>query len=593
MTLLERPRIIVTRIAASLREHRHFIAVVTLLTMVMTYPTIEYVIRTDVFALPAEGSKDVYVKLWDIWYGEMVITGKADRYHTELLYYPEGTSLARHTIFLLHGVLVSGLKLLMPLANAFNLARLLLVFSCALAAYVYLSWLFKDKWIALFGAVIFGLSPFATGQGHWPNIGWIALLPLVIYCFHRGVREQRNGLIVLAGVLTGISHDASWYFYVVVLLALCLVVVGLAASWWSERVFWIQVVVLMAAVALSTAPGAIPLLQEAEAFELALEYYRTDEVSADVLSFVLSARHPILGPLYDSILPALDKSRLTKSVYTGFLPLILIVSGLTRSASRRKILPWLGLGLVFAVLILGSTLTVNGIHFQHIKLPKHYLGQALPAAFAAFSLSGLFMPGVCLALAVCAGYGLAALKDRFALAAQPGFILLLVVIVAFEYYVPTPMAFADPLSGNPLSHERFAFVDWLKREQMDDIRLINLPFGRDNAKVYQFFQSLHGFPQTEGGISRPPGHVYDYFRANPVLSIWLEQRPTNCVIQNRAEYLEGLTQLAEDGFTHVIHHYGFYFWKGHIENFRYVEPAYSDDYVGIYRLDDMLESCPG
>ncbi len=37
------------KLRGALLEHRHFIVVVTLLTLVMTYPTIEYVFRTDVF----------------------------------------------------------------------------------------------------------------------------------------------------------------------------------------------------------------------------------------------------------------------------------------------------------------------------------------------------------------------------------------------------------------------------------------------------------------------------------------------------------------------------------------------------------------
>jgi hypothetical protein len=71
-----------------------------------------------------------------------------------------------------------------------------------------------------------------------------------------------------------------------------------------------------------------------------------------------------------------------------------------------------------------------------------------------------------------------------------------------------------------------------------------------------------------------------------------EQRPTNCVIQVRDEYLDGLTQLAQDGFSHVVHHHRLYYWTEHIENFRYIEPAYSDDCVSIYRLSDMIDSCP-
>ncbi|MDE2855818.1 MAG: hypothetical protein OXN88_16730 [Chloroflexota bacterium] len=578
---------------AALKEHRHFIIVVTLLTLVMTYPTIEYVFRTDVFALPAEGSKDVYVKLWDIWYGEKIITGKADRNYTDLIFYPEGVSLARHTIFLLHGVVASSLKLLMPLANAFNLARLLLVFSCALAAYIYFSWLFKDKWIALFGAVIFGLGPFATSQGNWPNVGWIAPLPLVIYCLHRGLRERRAGLTVVGGLLAGLSHDASWYFYVVVMITLVLVLAGLALSRWRDRGFWRLLGLLIAAVALSTAIGAVPLLQEVEDLESAMQFYERGEGKFDLVWFIANPDHPVLGGPAKALFEAARAVNYSAVHYLGLLPLMLAVGAPFSNASRRNALAWVCLGLAFAALALGSTLMVDGIEYENIKLPKHYLNQALPFAFEAFQATGLFMPGVILPLAILASFGLRNLQRRYPAAARPGFILLLIAFVAFEYYVPKQMGFSDPITGNPFHKERLAFVDWLKQEEEQEIRLINLPTEFVNSKVYLFYQSLHGFPQTEGGISRPPDSVYDYFRANPVFSIWLEQRPTNCVIQDRAEYLAGMTQLAEDGFTHVIHHYGFYFWQRHIENFRYVDPAYSDDYVGIYRLDDMLKSCPG
>ena len=577
---------------AALTQHRHFLIVITLLTLVMTFPTIVYVLRTDVFALPKGDSSDIYIKMWDAWYGKQVITGKADRYFTDLIFYPEGISLARHSIFLLYVIIVSALQLLMPLSNAYNLVFLLNVFSCALAAYVYFNWLFKDKWVAMFGAAVFGLCPFVTGLSNWINMSWIAPLPLATYCLHRGLRERRAGLVIFAGLLGGWTHDGNWYFYVVVLIALGLVVVGLAVSWWRERAFWRLVALLVGAIALSSAPGAIPLLQESEALEEALYYYSDLIESSDLISFISSPRHPILGPLAAGILQISTNSYVSIVSYMGITPLILLFYGIRRSASRRKMLPWLGLFLVFAVLHLGPTLSINGIEYEYIKLPKYYLNLLLPFVFRAIPVSYFFMPGVTMALAVLACYGLTALKKRFTAAARPRFILLLIAFVAFEYFVPTRMAFVDPISDNPISQERLAFLDWLKEEAAENIRLINLPFGRNNAKLYLFYQSLTGFPQIEGGISRPPASAYDYFRANPVLSIWLEQRPTNCVIQDRAQYLEGLTQLAEDGFTHVLHHHGFYFWERQFESFRYVDPAYNDDYVSIYRLSDLVASCP-
>ncbi|MCY3831586.1 MAG: hypothetical protein OXG85_01140 [Chloroflexi bacterium] len=582
------------KLCCCLREHRCFIIVVTLLTLVMTFPTIVYVFRTDVFVLPTGGSTDVYIKLWDIWYGGQVLSGKADRYYTDLIYYPEGVSLARHTIFLVYGALVNALQLLLPLSNAFNLAYLLNIASCALAAYIYFVWLFEDKWIALFGAVVFGFSPFVTGHPHWPNIGWTAPLPLVIYFFHRGVVERRRGLVVIAGLLAGLSHDASWYFYVVVLIALGLVVIGLSASRWRDITYWRQIALLVAAVVLSSALGAIPLLQDRGALEEASQYYGDRDTRGrglDLASFFVNPRHPILGPFADAVLPMRDDSSDNAHSYLGVLPLALTAYGLATRAYRRKMLPWLGLCLTFIALHLGSHLRINGISYEYIYLPKHYLDSWLPVVFKLFSWLHFFMPGVTLSLAALAGFGLAALRSHIPAVARPGFMLLLIAIVALEYYVPTRMAFSDPFSQTSFISERLAWVDWLKQE-LGDIRLIMLPFERKNPKLYLYYQTLTGFPQTEGAISRTPDSAYDYLRANPVTRIWLEQRPTNCALQSPVEYLEGLTQLIEDGFSHVVHHRGLHYWERQDETFRYVDAAYSDDYVSIYRLTDMLESCP-
>ena len=68
------------RLRTTLREHGHFLIIVTLLTLVMTFPTIVYVFKTDVFWLPTGDSLDVYIKLWNVSYGKQFLTGQADRF---------------------------------------------------------------------------------------------------------------------------------------------------------------------------------------------------------------------------------------------------------------------------------------------------------------------------------------------------------------------------------------------------------------------------------------------------------------------------------------------------------------------------------
>ncbi len=580
------------QVLSLLREHRHFVIITTLLTLVMTFPTVAYIFRTDVFWLPTGDILDVYIKLWDVWYGNQILTGQADRFYTDLIYYPEGVSLANHPLFQLHSFVVTALQLFMPLSNAYSLTHLLIIFSSACAAYLYLFWLLEDKWLSIFGAVVFGISPQVMAHAHWPEIAWIAPMPLVIYSFHRGVRERRMRLIILAGLLTGLTTEVTMYFYVIVVIALGICVFALSTSRWREKAFWLQTALLIAVVALSSTYRLIPMLENREALSTAMAYYGQEERKNDLVSFVVNPGNPILGPLSDTILHITTDISISKISYVGFLPLALLSIGLFNKGTRRKMLPWLGLCLVFVVLHLGSNLTVNGTAFESIRLPKHYLDRLLPFIFQAYHRTNHFMAGVSLPLAILACYGLVALQRRLPAFSQPGVITVLIILVAIEYYIPIPNAARNPIRDDPVSGERFVYIDWLDQERDDDIRLINLPMGRKNAKLYLYLQTLSGYPQTEGGISRPPDSAYNFIKANHLLNAWYNEYPINCEIADRDTYLSGLNQLEEDGFTHIVYYRDFEDWEKIFDSFRNVQPAYSDDFVSIYRLSDLPDSCP-
>ncbi len=191
------------RLFDTMREHRHFFIVVTLLTLVMTFPTIIYVFKTDVFWLPTGNTLEVFIELWDIWYTKLIVSGQEDRSYTNLIYYPEGVSLAYDPKFFLFNSIVNLFQVIMPLSNAYCLAFLLLIGTTALAGYSYALWIFKDKWIALLAAAILALSPQVLAHAHWIKIAWIGQIPIFLYFAHRGIVERRASLVVLAGVLSG------------------------------------------------------------------------------------------------------------------------------------------------------------------------------------------------------------------------------------------------------------------------------------------------------------------------------------------------------------------------------------------------------
>ena len=572
------------RLRATLKEHRHFIVAVALLTLVMTFPVILYVFKTDAFYLPADGSYDIFIHLWDVWYWKQILSGAADRSFTTIMFYPQGVSLAHHPFSSMPvNTLQIALQLFMPVSNAFNVAYLLVVGLNALSAYVYGLWLFKDKWSAIFAAAVFGFAPHVLAQPFQLHDATIAPVAIAVYCFHRGVAEERWRLIVAAGLVAGLTSTITLYSFSCVLITLAACVCALGIGRWREIRYW-KVVGLLALLIAATSVWIVqPMMADSDSLDAALDW-ESDEVGYDLISAFVNHRNPFFGPPLEAALqpgPSLARS---KTSYVGFLPIALLCLGLASKGTRRKMLPWLVLGAGFFVLRLGSTLHINGVAYSDILLPKYYLNEILPSVFKAFRSTQRFQVGLLLPLSVLAGYGIVALRARWPAAARPSVIVALIVILAFEYYAP--------LRDRWLEYDRFAYIAWLEAEAEDEVRLVHLPMGRTNSKQYMLFQSISGFPHAEGAISRTPDQAFDYIRANPVLEAWNNHRPASCVISGRERYLAGVTQLQTDGFSHIVHHRDRYFWERQIDSFRNVAPVYHDEYVDVYRLEDLRASCP-
>ncbi len=574
-----------SRLVSQLRKHRHVLVIVTLLTLVMTFPTIIYVFRTDVFWLPGGEHPDSFIKLWDVWYGELFLSGQADRFYTDLMFYPGGVSLAYHPFFLPYIMLVNVFSLLVAMPNAISLAYLVVVFTTTCFAYVYIVWLLNGKWIALLGAVTFGLSPHVVGHPYHIDTAWIATIPLVVYFFHRGVKENHWWMVVASGLLVGVTSTVILYTYVIVLMLLGFFVCGLGVARWRDKRYWLHVLLLVSTSALSSIASIYPLLSNMESLGTAMAWHGVGEIRSDALSFFFNYENPLFGHLFASVAQASSKSQISTTSFLGFVPLALIGFGLSKRVTRRKMLPWAFVCVFFLILRLGSHLNVLGVTYTDIRLPKFYLDQMAPSVFGAFWEVDNFMMGALLPLAVLACFGLVAIQKRFAIASKPMFILLLVALVAVEYWIP--------VQGRVISDEQVAFLDWLAAEEdTQDIRLINLPMGRWNSKLYNLYQALSGYPQSEGAISRTPDDAFDYVRANYLLNAWYDQRPVHCDTPERDAYLAGLTQLEQDGFSHVVFHRQRQNWPEVRESFQGIKPSYFDDFVSIYRLQDLRDSCP-
>lgn len=552
-----------------IREHLPFCLIIPALIVLMTWPTLYHVFETDAFWLPTSG-EDVWFELWEGWYGGQILRGKADLLYTDLLFYPQGASLAFHQYTVPHMLAYVLLRALLPISNAYNLAFLLTLFANALATYVCANHFIKDRWICLFGAAVVGISValrYKSDAQFWTYY----TIPLSIYFLHRAVVEGKRLCAILSGLAVGLTVYIGFYVLVCLVLSVAIYGLVLACSRLRDGRFWMLAILAGISCVAISAPRLTQMLSDGEQVEAVLGYRSNwQNRSKDVLDFI---RHPALT------------GDVLEVGYLGFVPAVLVGVGLASHAYRRRMLIWLLLLLVFLVLRAGTFLTVAGVEFPDILLPKHYLNYLLPAIFRGFTGNHHWVLGALLPLVILSCYGLLTLVGSITARKRNAVALALLALMSLEYYY-------GPFTGLTVDRARLAFLDWLETEDEESIRLINLPMNTVVARrYYNFVQMLSGYPQVEGALNRVLPEAYTYIDGNLLLRAWKRGDGVHCTPSNRDAFEPALNQLLADGFTHVIMHDDMYATRWEPHSFASVAAAFADDYAAVYRLADLRSSC--
>ncbi len=567
-----------------LRQHAPFFIIAPLLIIALTWPTFHYTFfDLATYWLP-QNHIDIHMKIWDAWYGKMLLSGQGQQfYFTDLLFYPDGLSLVFHNFSLPQMALWVALQTVLPSSNAFNLSYLLLAFCTMASAYVYLLYLLRDKWLSLFGAIVFGAGGFALARPHNPEISTLFTVPLALYFFHRAALEERGKFFAGAGLVLGLTAFVGMYSLVCLLLTLGFYIVYFAVSRWRQLRFWRGLALLccVAAPLLFLRFGA--MLADSAGLDAALSKEGSNERERDLIDYFINDKQPITKPLFASLFGPYHSS--SRWVYLGYAPLFLAALALARRKQRRTALPWLALALFFLTLRLGSSLLVNGQPYENILLPKHYLQQLLPQIFQPVYRVSDFHTGFLFPFALLSCLGLRALLQSLPARWRRAGILLLLALVAFEYYQPP-----EPM----VLPARVGFIEWLREQENQEIRLINLPLGRQYSKIYGSYQTRSGYAHAEGLAARTPPQAYKTIHGNLILKAWGEGIDIQCSPLMQDDYLAALAELSEVGFTHIALHR----WGGLAEDlpaisasFEHVPPAHTGEYATLYRLPDLHASC--
>ena len=577
-----------SRLVQPLRNHLPVLLIVPLVVIATTWPTLPQILTADEFWLHAN-FRDKWLRLWDAWHIEQALAGQTPLYYTDSIFHPPGTSLAFYSLSFPHALLLIALKTVLPVDDAYNLLFLLILCFNACCGYALIRYLIKDKWISIFGAVVFVVAtPFPYGQTV-PDLIMIGTLPMTLYLLIRSITESSWRFAALAGLCAGITAFIGIYVFAFILLTVCFIALYKSLSLWKQGAFWRHLLIFILVCGATSLLRFYPMLLDSAHLEIARARYQGKSRSNELLEHFVLVNNPFTGKLFGKPLDPRDDYENSavrkeyKEAYLGYINLVLIACAFFCQPRRGRLLPWLAILLFFAIMRLGAYLTFNGIHYEEIILPERFLRDQFPALFANIGSQEYFQIGVVTPLVVLSCYGLAALLRSQGARSRKLIALLCILVVSIE--------FATPRIGQTLERNKTEFVAWLQSESEDQIKLVHLPVAKAPTSYFSYMQTLTGYPQANGAVSRPDAAARAYFDGNLLLRTWKSGRSIHCLKHNKQSFTAALDQLLADGFTHLVMHKWLYGDQFIIQSFKNIPPAYDNGYVSIYRVEDMRLSC--
>ncbi len=568
-----------THIWGRLRNHIHVLLILPVVIIVMTWPTFARLFDADEFWVHNH-TFEIFHRVWDAWHMGQVLAGQAELWYSFDTFHPQGASLAFLHISFPHAFLLFALNQLMTVDSANNLIFLLILYFNGISVYVLILHLVKDKWVALFGAVVAVLGISFRSKSSFPALVGFGTMPLTLYFFHRAIFEGRRRFAALAGFCAGITAFHSMYILLFILLGTGIYTVFLLPTRWRQGLFWRQLLIFAALCAVICAWRLYPMVADEAIFREGLAKYE-DLRSGDLLDYFVHTRNPFTGNILHSIFNV-PPGETHRNIYLGYINIFFLACALLRKGGRKRLLPWLALFAFFALMRLGDYLTVNSVPYRDIHLLACVLKELFPFVFRQVAAPNYYLYALITPFAVLACFGFATLLRGRSARTRAIAALAAILVVSVEYYAP--------LRGTSLPIGATAYVDWLKTVPEDPIKLINLPRARPIDSYALYGQTLTGYPTAYGYLWRTQESTFAYAARNWLLREWNQNRSGSCFGRAQA-YRKALDELLSDGFSHVVLHR----WGGGAElaqhSFVRVPIAYDDGLVTIYRLRDMRLGC--
>lgn len=289
---------------------------------------------------------DYLSNVWNIWWVHTALFELgASPWWTDHLFFPEGISLARHTLSPLNSLLGALASPIVGVKGAFNLLLLSHFWLSAFTSYLLCSYVSGSRTGATLGGLVYAFCPYHFYYLAQMNVASMEWLPLAVLFLLRSHREGglRNSLLAAGASFLVAASD--WYYAVALFgfggLLLAFGRLLRPEVSWTRGCARVVGVGLLALVAI--APLAWPLLRfGAEPSQL------TRLASSEWVS-----GYSLLGT---SWINGASPFLVSWPTWLGYLPLLLIVAG---ARGLRRAPFWLLVGATFWLVSLGTPIRIQ------------------------------------------------------------------------------------------------------------------------------------------------------------------------------------------------------------------------------------------
>lgn len=537
----------------SARRNVLILTLYTIIALITTYPLVAN-FGTHVIGTPMWANDELF-QTWNNWWFKYALYDRGiNPFHTDWIFYPQGTNLVLYSYAILHVVLLQPLYFAFGLVPAQNTRVLYSFVISAFGMYLFTSYLLRvsfQAWkqqgylkapreisprLITLAAFLAGIVwTFSSNRWVYASLGHFNILSIEFIPFYMLFLLKtllRPGLRypILAGLFAAFAMYGEISNGVLLVLMTLVVLVFEVKLIRSAPTSLLRLGVVAVSAAVFFGPLLIPSLNEVLNTGYKLPGWgHSENLLVDLFGFFTPiSLHPLnrrWEQELDLVRQGISRFSDINTFFVGYVTAALAALGAI--LYFRKVRMWVAVALVFAVLCLGPLLHINGVSefdldglTTTIPLPflvLHYIPllkeNRVPNRF---SILVLFALGVLIAYA--AYWLMAKLSERKRATTNlltTGVCAVLAIVLLFEH-IPTPISLNDA---------RIPDIYAQIGQDKADYTILSLPMGWRNSfgtvgaedSRIQYYQLAAEKFYLNGQLERNAPFLFDYYARAPII----------------------------------------------------------------------------